>query len=196
MGDRGIVESNPIICRKERARLRKILKHRLQNIKPSIDTSLPKGFKLHKKKLLRKRNLKREQVTKERLIAIERENRRLLEKMSLVMLGKDMDSTRFKLPSKYRHFSTINGPARKKEAARVKKCNAIDKKRIEETNAFYRTAVWEEERKVMEAKIKYMCRSDAPLLKKRRGRRKSRKKKTIDKASYNDSLLEPLSIKM
>ena len=28
----------------------------------------------------------------------------------------------------------------------MKKCNAIDKKRIEETNAFYRTAVWEEER--------------------------------------------------
>ena len=165
MADRGIIESNPIIAKKERAHLRQIHLAKLRNMKTSLDTSLPRGLKIRKRKLVRKRNLKREQQTEEWLTSVERENRRLLEKMSLVMLGKDQDPGRYKLAAKYKHFNTVNGPARAREQKRIDKDNAISAERINRTTAFYRTDEWLEERRHMEAKIKYMCKFDAPLLK-------------------------------
>ena len=59
MGDRAIPEGNPILVEKERKRLRQVHLSRLRKTRPTIDTSLPKGFS--KKKgggLVRKKNLK------------------------------------------------------------------------------------------------------------------------------------------
>jgi hypothetical protein len=160
-----LVESNPIIARKERAHLRKIHQSKIKNMKSfGGSTTLPKGLHITKKnKLRRKRNLKAEQQTEEWLTSIERENRRLLEKMSLVMLGKDQDPGRYRLAAKYRHFSTVNGPARAKEQKRIDKDNKISGKRIEKTEAFYQTQRDFDERMEMEDKIRYMCKYDAPL---------------------------------
>ena len=58
MADRGIPEGNPIIVEKERKRLRQVHLQRLRDTKPSIDTSLPKGFSRKKGGgLKRKKNL-------------------------------------------------------------------------------------------------------------------------------------------
>ena len=162
-----LVESNPIIARKERARLKRIHQSKCKNMKSfGGSTTLPKGLHIKKNKLLRKRNLKQEQQTEEWLTSIERENRRLLEKMSLVMLGKDQDPGRYRLAAKYRHFSTVNGPARAKEQKRIDKDNKISAVRIDKTDAYYQTQKDLDERMEMEDKIRYMCKYDAPLLKK------------------------------
>ena len=170
MGDKcmhALVESNPIIARKRRAHLKAIHKAKIRNMKSfGGSTTLPKGLHIRKRKLVRKRNLKQEQQTEEWLTSVERENRRLLEKMSLVMLGKDQDPGRYRLAAKYRHFSTVNGPARAKEQKRIDKDNKISKERINKTDAYYQTEKDLEERMEMEVKIRYMCKYDAPLLKK------------------------------
>jgi hypothetical protein len=171
MGDKcmhALVESNPIIARKERAHLRKIHQSKIRNMKSfGGSTTLPKGLHITKKnKLRRKRNLKQEQQTEEWLTSVERENRRLLEKMSLVMLGKDQDPGRYKLAAKYRNFSTVNGPARAREQKRIDKDNRISGERIKKTEAFYQTQRDLNERMEMEGRIRYMCKYDAPLLKK------------------------------
>ena len=208
MGDRAIPEGNPILVEKERKRLRQVHLSRLRKTRPTIDTSLPKGFS--KKKgggLIRKKNLKREQQMEERHSAIERENRRLLEKMSSVMTSKTLDN---KLAAKYRHFNTVNGPARKKWQEKIKLDNEHNKKLINNTQAFYQTKVWEVEREAMEKQIIYFCtitagrkgRIIAPLIKRGKTRRRSRKgkrkkkKRPITAAATshrnNKSLLEPL----
>lgn len=211
MGDRGIIESNPIIARKYREMKKKIHLRKMRNMKSSLDTSLPRGLKIKNRKLVRKRNLKREQQTEEWLTAVERENRRLLEKMSLVMLGKDQDTNaqgRYKLAAKYRHFSTANGPARAKEQKRIDHGNEINAARINSTGPFYDTEVALKERVKMEAKIKYMCTFDAPLLKssaklkvvrkgdklKRKKKANKSKKKTAggQRMSKSESLMKPL----
>ena len=195
MGDKcmhALVESNPIIARKERARLKRIHQSKVKNMQSfGGSTSLPVGLHLKKGKLVRKRNLKEEQQTEEWLTSIERENRRLLEKMSLVMLGKDQDPGRYRLAAKYRHFSTVNGPARAKEQKRIDIDNSISKKRLKATDAYYKTEEWLHEREHMEVKIRYMCKYDAPLLKKgraaklsiKRPKRKGKGKRTRSKSS-------------
>ena len=207
MGDRAIPEGNPILVEKERKRLRQVHLSRLRKTRPTIDTSLPKGFS--KKKgggLIRKKNLKREQQMEERYSAIERENRRLLEKMSSVMTSKTLDN---KLAAKYRHFNTVNGPARKRMQEKIKLDNEHNKKLIKNTQAFYQTKVWEVEREAMEKQIIYFCtitagrkgRIIAPLIKRGKTRRRKRKgkkkkKRPITAAATghrnNKSLLEPL----
>ena len=205
MGDRAIPEGNPILVEKERKRLRQVHLSRLRKTRPTIDTSLPKGFS--KKKgggLIRKKNLKREQQMEERYSSIERENRRLLEKMSSVMTSKTLDN---KLAAKYRHFNTVNGPARKRLQEKIKLDNAHNKKLINNTEAFYQTKVWEVERAKMEKQIIYFCtitagrkgRVIAPLIKRgktRRRRRKRKKKRPNTVAAPGNrnarSLLEPL----
>ncbi len=190
MGDKcmhALVESNPIIARKERAHLKAIHKSKIRNMKSfGGSTTLPKGLHIRKRKLVRKRNLKQEQQTEEWLTSVERENRRLLEKMSLVMLGKDQDPGRYRLAAKYRHFSTVNGPARAKEQKRIDKDNKISKKRIDKTDAYYQTEKDLEERMEMEVKIRYMCKYDAPLLKKGRAA-KLRVKRTGKKKGLGGS---------
>ena len=44
MGDRGIIESNPIIARKYREMKKKIHLRKMRNMKSSLDTSLPRGL--------------------------------------------------------------------------------------------------------------------------------------------------------
>ena len=162
MADRGIPEGNPIIVEKERKRLRQVHLQRLRDTKPSIDTSLPKGFSRKKGGgLKRKKNLKREQQMEERYSAIERENRRLLEKMSLTMTTKSLDN---KLAAKYRHFSTVNGPARARRQKEINHVNEINKRRLSEADAFYQTKVWEVERAKMEKQIIYFCTITACFL--------------------------------
>jgi hypothetical protein len=205
MGDRAIPEGNPILVEKERKRLRQVHLSRLRKTRPTIDTSLPKGFS--KKKgggLIRKKNLKREQQMEERYSSIERENRRLLEKMSSVMTSKTLDN---KLAAKYRHFNTVNGPARKRLQDKIRLDNAHNRKLINNTEAFYQTKVWEVERAKMEKQIIYFCtitagrkgRVIAPLIKRgktRRRRRKRKKKRPNTVAAPGNrnarSLLEPL----
>lgn len=206
MGDRGIREANPIIARKYREMKKKIHLRKMRNMKTSLDTSLPRGLKIKNRKLVRKRNLKREQQTEEWLTAVERENRRLLDKMSLVMLGKDQDDSQYKLAAKYRHFSTANGPARKREQKRINHGNKINAARIKATGPFYDTSVALKERVKMEAKIKYMCQYDAPLLKSskklkivRKGDKLKKKrkdggknKKSKSRISKSESLMKPV----
>ena len=205
MGDRAIPEGNPILVEKERKRLRQVHLSRLRKTRPTIDTSLPKGFSRKKGGgLIRKKNLKREQQMEERYSSIERENRRLLEKMSSVMTSKTLDN---KLAAKYRHFNTVNGPARKRLQEKIKLDNLHNKKLIQNTEAYYQTKVWEVERKEMEKQIIYFCtitagrkgRVIAPLIKRGKTRRRRRKRKknrpiTVAAPGHRSakSLLEPL----
>mgnify|MGYP003705889705 CR=1 FL=1 len=204
MGDRCIPEGNPILVEKERKRLRQVHLSRLRKTKSSLDTSLPRGFS--KKKgggLTRKKNLKLEQQMEERYTAIEHENRRLLEKMSQTVTSKTLDN---KLEAKYRHFSTVNGPARARRQKDIKLDNANNKRRLTSTEAFYQTKVWEKEREEQEKRIIYFCkitagrkgRVVAPLIKRRPKKKKKRKEgarpKTVAVAGTRGSgvLLEPI----
>ena len=118
----------------------------------------------------------------ERYSSIERENRRLLEKMSSVMTSKTLDN---KLAAKYRYFNTVNGPARKRLQEKIKLDNLHNKKLIQNTEAYYQTKVWEVEREKMEKQIIYFCtitagrkgQNIAPLIKRGKTRRRRRKRK-------------------
>jgi|EP00945_MAST-04E_sp_MAST-4E-sp1_P006112 hypothetical protein len=135
------VELNPIIGERIRRRKKKEYHHRLKHISHAIDASLPRGYSNVKGTGVKRRvDLKKRLTEKVEARYRKRENDILEERMGA--MSKSLVDHR--LEEKYRHFSTINGPARKKFQKWLKTDNYHFKRRLKETPATYQRKIWRE----------------------------------------------------
>ena len=109
MGDRGIIESNLIIARKYREMKKKIHLRKMRNMKSSLDTSLPRGLKIKNRKLVRKRRIRNVSSRLREWLTRSRAREPAFTREDELVIARDQDTEaqgRYKLPAKYRHFST------------------------------------------------------------------------------------------
>jgi hypothetical protein len=133
------VELNPIIGERIKRRKKKEYERRLKTVPCAIDAKLPHSYHLKSNGVVVRRvNLKKKMM--ERMLAKhqKRENEILDRRMTSASKSQ-VDS---QLEAKYRHFTTVNGPARKKYAKWLKVDNKHFQRRLKETPATYTRKEW------------------------------------------------------
>jgi len=148
-----------------RQREQELMKTRIRNMKPQIDTRPPETMALDHVR----NNLKREQLLEERYHAIDRDNRILLQKMSDIM----------KTPSvKSGATRSHSGPvslvrdARKAELSRITQENHAILKRIQQAQPVYSHVEWDDSYRKSLVYMKNGCEYPLAL-----------KKKTVQRSS-------------
>ncbi|CAE7942815.1 Cfap97d1 [Symbiodinium sp. KB8] len=128
--------ANKACAARVRKREQEMLKSRIKNVKPQIDTRPPDSMALDHVR----NNLKREQLLEERYHAIDRDNRILLQKMSDIM----------KTPSVKSGLGAQSSPAintrdaRKAELSRITQENLAILKRIQQAQPVYNHVEWDD----------------------------------------------------
>ena len=135
--------SEPKITAKERRRMEKERINRIRSTKCSIDTKLPHSYKMKGGKIVRTVDRKKRLMEKLQKEYHENENKILERRM------KDCNKSLVDhmLEDKYRHFKTINGPARAKYHKWLKLDNNHFRRRLKQTPATYQRKKWQEWRK-------------------------------------------------
>eukprot|EP00282_Hemiselmis_andersenii_P012319 CAMPEP_0114142074 /NCGR_PEP_ID=MMETSP0043_2-20121206/18254_1 /TAXON_ID=464988 /ORGANISM="Hemiselmis andersenii, Strain CCMP644" /LENGTH=199 /DNA_ID=CAMNT_0001236271 /DNA_START=117 /DNA_END=713 /DNA_ORIENTATION=- len=139
-----------------------ILRHktRLKNMKPSIDNKPPQSSML--KHLVT--NRKKKEIEFQRYSEIERENYRLLDKMSKIMVRGAANSV-------FGLHSNLNCPALDGEKARTRKTrilleeNQVMLRRILQTKPYYSTMEWDRHTEKTDELMGQMCRYPVRLAK-------------------------------
>ena len=111
--------------------------------KCSIDTTLPHSYNIKKGKIIRRVDRKKRLMEKMEREYHETENK-ILEKRMKAANKSQVDD---RLEAKYRHFKTINGPARLKYQKWLNLDNHHYRRRLKKTPATYQRKKWREWRK-------------------------------------------------
>jgi len=156
--NRSLPINNKICNQRWVDRCQQLHRMRLNQIKPAIDNKPPTRYK-HPFQ-----NLKKAQLEDERNMEIERENRLLLEKMSMIMEsgrpemasanttefvpGTRIDRHQYPMVDHYKKLDhkSLNKEARRRELLRITADNQAILKRIQERQPFYNHLEWERER--------------------------------------------------
>lgn len=156
--NRSLPINNKICNQRWVDRCQQLHRMRLNQIKPAIDNKPPTRYK----HLFQ--NLKKAQLEDERNMEIERENRLLLEKMSMIMEsgrpemasanttefvpGTRIDRHQYPMVDHYKKLDhkSLNKEARRRELLRITADNQAILKRIQERQPFYNHLEWERER--------------------------------------------------
>lgn len=129
-------------------------------MKPSVDNAPPKSSQL--KHLMT--NRKKKEIEFQRYSEIERENYRLLDKMSKIMVRNAADSV-------FGVHSNINCPALDGEKARTRKTrtlleqNQVMLRRILQTKPYYSSVEWDRHTEKTDSLMGHMCRYPVRLAK-------------------------------
>lgn len=111
-------------------------RERVRDVKPQVDTSMPRVVHLNHVH----HNLKKEQMLEDRYSEIDRENRILLKKMSEIMsVGSQATTPRPRADEGRKHGGalSLNRDARKKELLRITKENQSILRRIQQAQPVY-----------------------------------------------------------
>ncbi|CAE7187118.1 Cfap97d1 [Symbiodinium pilosum] len=114
-----------------------MLRSRIRNVKPQIDTRPPESMALDHVR----NNLKREQLLEERYHAIDRDNRILLQKMSDIM---KTPSAKSGLGGVQSSPTSLTRDARKAELSRITQENLAILKRIQQAQPVYSHVEWDD----------------------------------------------------
>lgn len=131
----GGLVANKACAERVRQRERELMKQRMKNMKPTIDTRPPESMQLDHVR----NNLKREQMLEERYHAIDRDNRILLQKMSDIMKNRSFKSE----PRPSGGVSLVRD-ARKQELTRITQENGLLLRRLQQAQPVYNHVEWEE----------------------------------------------------
>jgi len=151
--------ANKACAARVRKREQEMLKSRIKNVKPQIDTRPPDSMALDHVR----NNLKREQLLEERYHAIDRDNRILLQKMSDIM----------KTPSVKSGLGAQSSPAintrdaRKAELSRITQENLAILKRIQQAQPVYNHVEWDDSYRRSLTYLKNSCEYPLTLTKKK-----------------------------
>eukprot|EP00161_Ancyromonas_sigmoides_P017419 TRINITY_DN4753_c0_g1_i1.p2 TRINITY_DN4753_c0_g1~~TRINITY_DN4753_c0_g1_i1.p2 ORF type:complete len:213 (+),score=71.70 TRINITY_DN4753_c0_g1_i1:44-640(+) len=126
-------EVNRLLADKWHDYTRRIHLDRLRRMKPDIDNREPP------KQVHLRQNLKRAQQLLERSSQIERDNRKLLLKMSAIMQRSALDN------KNEVEFKSLNRNKRKQELQRITKENQAILTRIQQKRPAYNTRAWEKD---------------------------------------------------
>ena len=135
--------SEPKVSAKQRKRKEKERRDRIRKTKCSIDTTLPHSYNIKKGKIIRRVDRKKRLMEKMEREYHETENK-ILEKR---MKAANKSQVDHRLEAKYRHFKTINGPARLKYQKWLNLDNHHYRRRLKKTPATYQRKNWREWRK-------------------------------------------------
>lgn len=148
LGRKALPSVNPLVTRRQYERSKDIHHRKLRNIKCSVDCHAPNSFKKGKR-----RNLKKEQLMEERYTEIERDNRHLLEKMSVIMQSNSLDNINKGL----KYSKSLNRGFRKRQLAKITVQNQDILRRIQSSEPTYDHWQWEEQRREMEQTMQNIC---------------------------------------
>jgi len=135
--------SEPKVTAKQRKEKENERRRRIRKTKCSIDTTLPHSYNIKRGKIIRRVDRKKRLMEKLEKKYHENENK-ILEKR---MKSANKSMVDHRLESKYRHFKTINGPARVKYNKWLKLDNHHYHRRLKQTPATYQRKKWREWRK-------------------------------------------------
>ena len=141
---RALPVSNKILSKKWEEKNQRIHTEKLKSMQARVKSNKPVEFEHLKFKA------KREQLLEDRFTEIERENRILLEKMSVIVSKKK--GKNFGLEPK-----SLNGFSRKEEMRRITLENHALLKRLQDKSPCYNSHQWEEDRKKIEKRLQNMC---------------------------------------
>lgn len=139
--------SNKLVIQKSRDQSYNIHRDKLSNVKSTIDNKPPKVHSHLKNKA------KKAQVEKERLEEIQRDNYKLLNKMSDIMQKNYLDNKN----SSIQYAKSLNNEYRKRELMKITAENHAMLKRIQQKQPVYNHLQWEHERKQNEIYCKNIC---------------------------------------
>lgn len=142
---REIPVSNRVLSRKWEEREQAFHYERLKGIRATLDTAKPAlgaGTRARSKK---------EQMEEDRLLVIEQENRKLLERMSAIITAKPPVQTAAS------RGKSLNSEYRKKELSRVALENQALLKRLQNRQSSYSNEQWRHERKETERLLRNIC---------------------------------------
>lgn len=142
---REIPVSNRVLSRKWEEREQAFHYERLKSIRATLDTAKPfpgPGTRAKSKK---------EQMEEDRVLEIEQENRKLLERMSAIITAKSSVQTAAG------RGKSLNREFRKKELTRVTLENQALLKRLQNRQSSYSTEQWRQDRKETERLLRNIC---------------------------------------
>ena len=142
---REIPVSNRVLSRKWEEREQAFHYERLKGIRATLDTAKPalgSGTRARSKK---------EQMEEDRLLVIEQENRKLLERMSAIITAKPPVQTAAS------RGKSLNSEYRKKELSRVTIENQALLKRLQNRQSSYSNEQWRHDRKETERLLRNIC---------------------------------------
>mmetsp|Transcript_43226 Transcript_43226/g.92468 ORF Transcript_43226/g.92468 Transcript_43226/m.92468 type:complete len:291 (-) Transcript_43226:252-1124(-) len=158
---RALPVANKACAERERSRQDKAHRDRIQNMRPSVDTTVPHTAQMEHLRV----NMKREQMLEDRYRTIDNENRILLNKMSDIM----KHSTHAPRPRS--GPVSLNRDGRKMELMRITSENQNLLSRIQRAQPVYNHVAWEDDNRRNYAHLKNIV--EYPLVLRKTGARSS-----------------------
>lgn len=137
--------SNRVLSRKWEEREQAFHNERLRSIRATLDTAKPALGSATRARS------KKEQMEEDRVLVIEQENRKLLERMSAIITAKSTVQTAAS------RNKSLNREFRKKELTRVALENQALLKRLQNRQSSYSTEQWRHDRKDTERLLRNIC---------------------------------------
>jgi len=159
---RAVPVGNKVCAARVRKRYEEQRTQRLKDMKGVVDNTPPQVMGLRHLKV----NWKKAEMTSQRYDTIERDNRHLLNHMNNIGARRDYAPTRSHSLPVLR--DPPGGPQRQREVERINQENQIMLKRLQGTQAEYRTRDWEDSYRQQQEYMRIKCEYKPPLLQRAR----------------------------